>query len=236
MGERGSARQGESSQTAIAAPSSLLDHIRNTAINTVPPLIAYYGLRLCGVTEYLALVGAIVVATTQGLLAVVRKRRFEPLSAVVIVVAACSLTLAFTTKNPRVVQLMELVPITLLLWAVLASGLLRKPVSLKLVGAITPALAETALPLRGWTPQDIDDWRRLHSRLCVWLGLLCGLFPLVAIFWVFRLPVDVSQILIVTVGNAVLVLTVVGAVVLLRRFVGKRSGRPATSLDQSEQL
>lgn len=216
-----SARGNESSKPSIDAPSSLREHLKNTAVNVVPPLIAYYGLRLFGVTEYLALVGAIGVATVQGLLTVLRRRRFEPVTALVIVVAACSLTLAFTTKNPRMVQVMELIPISLLIWSLLASGLLRRPASLKVVGAIVPSLADEALPQRGWTQRDIEDWHRLHRRLCVWLGFLCGLFPLVAIVWIFSLSVDVSQGLIVSVGNTLLVLVILSAMALLRRFVNQ---------------
>ncbi len=125
---------------------------------------------------------------------------------------------------------MELVPIALFIWAFFASGLLRKPASLKLVDAIVPSLADGALPHRGWTRRDIDDWHRLHSRLCVRLGFLCGLFPFVAIFWIFRLSVDVSQILIVSVGNAVLILAIFSAVISLRRFVQQRGSIAAQPL------
>ncbi|WP_006247274.1 VC0807 family protein [Mycolicibacterium tusciae] len=231
MSAGGSNCDDESSDTSINAPTSLWDFLRNTAINIVPPLVAYYGLRLFGVTEYLALVGAIVVATVQGSLAALRKRKFEPLSGVVIVVAACSLTLAFTTKDPRAVQVMELAPASLLIWAFLASGLLRKPFSLKVVGAFVPRLAENALPQRGWTQQDIDGWHRLHIRLCVWLGILCGVFPFVAVFWIFRLSVDVSQILIITTGNAVIVLAILSSVAVLRRFVRQRGPIAAPHAD-----
>lgn len=218
------ARRGieESPRARIPAPNGLREHIKNTALNVIPPLVAYYGLRVFDVTEYLALVGAIVVATVQGSVVALRRRRFEPLSAVVIVVAACSLTLAFTTKNPRAVQVMEIVPISLLIWAFFASGLLRKPASLSVVNALVPSLADKALPQRGWTRRDIDDWHRLHNRLCIRLGFLCALFPFLAILWIFRLSVDVSQILIVTVGNAVLVLAIASAVVSVRRFVQQR--------------
>ncbi|MFI5508861.1 VC0807 family protein [Mycobacterium sp. NPDC051804] len=226
MLDRGSAEDGEFSRRNPAMPRSLGQHLTNTAINVVPPLLTYYGLRVFGVTEYLALVGAIAVATVQGLLMVVRRRRFEPINALVIVVAACSLTAAFTTKNPRVVQVIEITPISLLIWSFLASGLMRKPASLNIVAAIVPGLADKALPERGWTQRDIEDWHRLHRRLCIWLGFLCGLFPVVAIFWIFSLSVDVSQILIVTVGNAVLVLVIVSAIVMLRRFVQQRAVQP----------
>jgi hypothetical protein len=227
MLEHGAAEDGEFSKKGPAAPRSLREHLRNTAINVVPPLLTYYGLRLFDVTEYLALVGAILVATLQGLVSVVRRRRVEPINALVIVVAACSLTAAFTTKNPRVVQVIEIVPISLLIWVFFASGLVRRPASVKLVAAIVPGLADEALPDRGWTQRDIEDWHRLHRRLCTWLGFLCGLFPVVAIFWIFSLSVDVSQILIVAVGNAVLLLVILSAIVLLRRFVQQRSVSPA---------
>lgn len=212
----------QSSETSTNAPKSLREYVKTTVINTVPPVIAYYGLRLFDVEPYLALVGAIVVATAQGLLTMLRSRKFEPVNGLVILGAACSLTIAFTTRNARVVQVVELVPVSLLVWSLVASGMLRKPTSVKIAGAIAPSLADTALPQRGWTHQDIQDWHRLHTRLCVRLGLLCGLFPFVAIVWIFTLSVDVSQILIVSTGSAVLILTIASAIALLRRFIHQR--------------
>ncbi len=223
----------ESPDAGIDAPTSLRDYIKTTAINTVPPVIAYYGLRLFDVAPYLALVGAIVVATVQGLLTVVRKHRFEPLNGLVLVAAASSLTVAFTTKNPRLVQVVELVPVTLMVWSVAASGLLRKPVTVKIAGAILPGVADRALPERGWTQHDIHDWHRLHARLCARLGLLCGLFPFVAVGWIFSLSVDVSQILIVSIGPMVLILCIASAIALLRRFVVQRDRLAAERTERS---
>lgn len=220
-----SAGDDESSETSIDAPRSLREYIKDTVINTVPPLIGYYGLRLFDVVPYLALVGAIVVATAQGVLTMLRKRKFEPVNGLVIVGAACSLTIAFVTKNPRVVQVIELIPVSLFVWSLAASGMLRRPTSVKIAGAIVPGLAATALPERGWTQQDIEDWHGLHARLCAGLGLLCGLFPFVATVWIFTLSVDVSQILIVAIGPTLLVLAIASAITLLRRFVRHRDQR-----------
>ncbi|OBJ52416.1 VC0807 family protein [Mycobacterium sp. 1423905.2] len=216
------------------APKTLREYAITTLINTVPPVIAYYGLRVFGVVPYLALVGAIVVATLQGLYTVVRKRKFEPVNAAVLVCAACSLIVAFTTKNPRIVQVTELIPATFLVWSVVASGVVRKPTSKFIAGAIVPSLNEAALPQRGWTPQDIRDWHSLHSRLCVQLGLVCGMFPVAAVICIFTLPVDVSQILIVSVGPTLLVVCIATATALFRRFVretdqaaAERASQPA---------
>jgi hypothetical protein len=228
-------------QTGIDAPRSLNEYIKTTAINTIPPLVAYYALRAFGTTPYLALAGAIVTAVLQGLLNMVRKRKFEPANGLVILGAACSLTIAFTTKNPRIVQVIELVPATVIVWSCLVSGLLRKPTSKKIASVVSPNLADEALPKRGWTEQDIQDWHGLHTRLCLWLGLLCGVFPVAAVFLIFTLPVDISLILINTIGPALLVVSIVCAVVLLRRFVrqrdktaAERSVQPAE--DHREQL
>lgn len=216
------ALEDSSLEASIDTPKSLREYTKNTVINTVPPLIGYYGLRLFDVAPYLALVGAIVVATAQGLLTMVRKGKFEPVNGLVIVGAACSLTIAFVTKNPRIVQVIELIPVSLLVWSLAASGLLRRPTSVKIASAIVPGLAATALPQRGWTQQDIEDWHGLHARLCAGLGLLCGLFPLVATVWIFTLSVDVSQILIVAIGPTLLVLSIAAVIAVLRRFVQQR--------------
>lgn len=212
----------DSSDEGIEAPTSLREYVRTTAINTLPPLIAYYALRAFGVTPYLALAGAIITAVVQGILNMVIKRKFEPVNGVVIVAAACSLTVAFTTKNPRIVQVTELIPVSLIVWSLVVSALLRRPASKKFASAISPNLADGALPHRGWTEQDITDWHRLHTRICLWLGLLCGMFPALAIFLIFTLSVDVSQILIVAIGPTLLVVSIASAVTLLQQFVRRR--------------
>lgn len=222
MAQQAPLHDDESVETAIDAPRSLREYIKTTVINTVPPLVAYYVLRAFGLTPYLALAGAIVVAVLQGLLNIVRKRKFEPANGLVILGAAASLTIAFTTKNPRIVQVLELVPGTFLVLSCLVSGLLGKPTSKKFASVLAPTLADAALPQRGWTEQDIRDWHQLHTRLCVWLGLLCGAFPVLAVFLIFTLPVDVSLVIINSVGPALLILSVATAVVLLRRFVRQR--------------
>lgn len=203
-------------------PTSLREYVKTTAINTLPPLIAYYALRAFGVTPYLALAGAIVTAVVQGILNMAIKRKFEPVNGLVIVAAACSLTVAFTTKNPRIVQVTELIPVSMIVWSLVVSALLRRPASKKFASAIAPKLADGALPGRGWTEQDIADWHGLHTRICLWLGLLCGMFPALAIFLIFTLSVDVSQILIVAIGPTLLVVSIVSAVTLLQRFVTQR--------------
>lgn len=209
----------EAPNAGFDAPKSLREYAMTTVVNMVPPVLAYYGLRLFGVTPYLALVGAIVVATLQGLYTVVRKRKVEFLNVAVLVCAAVSLAVAFTTKNPRIVQVTELIPATFLVWSVVVSGVLRKPSSKVITGAIVPSLAEAALPQRGWSEREIRDWHSLHTRLCVQLGLVCGMFPIAAVACIFALPVDISQILIVTTGPILLVACIGTATTLLRRFV-----------------
>jgi hypothetical protein len=234
MAQQPPARDDQSVKAGMDAPRSLREYIKTTVINTLPPLVVYYAIRAFGVTPYLALAGAIIAAVGQGAIAMVRKRKFEPLNALVILAAAFSLTIAFTTKNPRVVQVTELIPVSLMVWSCTVSGLLRKPVSKQVTSVIAPKLADGALPERGWTPQDIQDWHKLHTRLCLWIGLFCGLFPALAVFLIFSFPVDVSQFLIASIGTADLILCIASAVALLRRFVrqrdqaaAQRSGQPA---------
>jgi hypothetical protein len=224
----------ESAEAAVAAPTTLREYVTNVAINTVPPLIAYYVLRAFGVVPYLALVGAIAVSSAQALLTMVRKRKFEPLNAVMILGSACSLTIALVTKNPRVVQAIELIPVSVFVWSLAVSGLLGKPASRKLTGAIVPGLADKALSLRGWSQQDIHDWHKLHTRLCVRLGLLCGLFPCVALVWIFTLPVDISQLLIVAIGPTLIVVCISAAVALLRRFVREHDQQAGERASRAE--
>ncbi|HOV57522.1 MAG TPA: hypothetical protein PLN91_06575, partial [Rhodanobacteraceae bacterium] len=47
------------SEAPTDTPRSLGEYIKTTAINTLPPVAAYYALRAFDVVPYLALVGAI---------------------------------------------------------------------------------------------------------------------------------------------------------------------------------
>lgn len=235
MPEQTPALDDASSEAFAVGPTTLREYITNTAINTVPPLIAYYAIRAFGVAPYLALVGAILVATAQGVVTMVRKRKFEPLNGVMILGSACSLTIAFATKNPRVVQAIELVPVSVFVWSLAVSGLLGKPASRKLTGALVPGLADQALAQRRWSDQDIHDWHKLHTRLCVRLGLLCGLFPFVALVWIFTLPVDISQLLIVAIGPTLIVGCLSAAVALLRKFVRQRDQQTSERVNRPAQ-
>ena len=58
----------QQADAGMDAPKSLREYIVNTAINTIPPLIAYYVLRVFDFEPYLALVGAIITAAVQGAL------------------------------------------------------------------------------------------------------------------------------------------------------------------------
>lgn len=208
--------------TETDTPRSLGEYIKTTAINTLPPVAAYYALRAFDVVPYLALVGAIVTAAVQGIATMVRKRKVEPANILVLVGSACSLTIALTTRNPRVVQSLELIPMSLLVWSFAISGLVRKPNSKKVAEVISPGLADSALPQRGWSDTDIADWHGLHIRLCLWLGLLCGVYPAFALYLIFHYPVDISQILIVATGPTLVVLCIVTAVTVIRKFIAHR--------------
>lgn len=52
------------------------------------------------------------------------------------------------------------------------------------------------------------------------------MFPVLAVFLIFTLSVDVSQLLIVAIGPTLLIVSVASAVTLLQRFV-RRSDRSA---------
>ena len=99
----------------------------------------------------------------------------------------------------------------------------------KVAGVISPALAEPVLPDRGWTEQSIQDWHRLHTQLCVGLGLLCGFYPVFALYMIFNYPVDLSQFVIVATGPTLVVLCIVFAVARIRRFVGQHDAAAATA-------
>ena len=206
-------------------PRSLREFVKTTVINAGPPLAVYYVLRLFGVVPYLALVGAVVAAVAQGAFAMARNRKFEPANALMLVAAASSLTVGLTTKNPRLIQLIELLPPALLVWSLVVSSLLRKPVTKSITGTIVPRLAEIALPERGWTEQDVQDWNKLHVRISFWSGLLSVGFQILAVTWIFTLEVDMSQALIAASGAATITALVANAIIRIRAFARERDER-----------
>ncbi|EFV14469.1 VC0807 family protein [Segniliparus rugosus] len=210
-------------------PRSLREFVKTTVINAGPPLVVYYVLRLFGFVPYLALVGAVVAAVAQGAFTMARNRKVEPSNALVLIAAACSLTVGLTTKNPRLIQLIELLPAALLVWSLVVSSLLRKPITKSITGTIVPRLAETALPERGWTEQDAQDWNKLHVRISLGSGLLSVGFQILAITWIFTLEVDMSQALIAACGAATIIALVANGIIRIRAFVKEHDERASAA-------
>ncbi|ADG97457.1 conserved hypothetical protein [Segniliparus rotundus DSM 44985] len=206
---------------------SLRAFIKTFLIGAAPAVLVYYALRGFGFVQYLALVGAIVVSLAQTLFSLLRSRKPDPVAAGVLLLAACALTVALTTKNPRATQMADTAPGVLFATAFLISSAIRRPLTKMAASMVSPSLAAEALPERGWAAQDTRDWTAMHMRLSAFCGVFGFCQTAFALTMIFTCEVDVSQAVIAVVGTATTILLLVHAVQRVRAFVKERDQRAA---------
>ncbi len=77
--------------------------LQTVAADVAPPLIAYYGLRAAGVSEYVALLSATVLSGLRVIYSVVRVRRLDPFAVYLLLTFGLSLVVGLSTTDPKLV-------------------------------------------------------------------------------------------------------------------------------------
>ncbi|MCV7016040.1 VC0807 family protein [Mycolicibacterium madagascariense] len=75
--------------------------LQTVLVDVAPPLVAYYGLRAAGASEYAALLTATVVSGIRVVYGVVRSRRLDPFAIYLLLTFGLSLIVGLSTTNPR---------------------------------------------------------------------------------------------------------------------------------------
>jgi hypothetical protein len=188
--------------------ASLRPVVGSIVLDVAPPLIAYYGLRTCGLSEYTALVSATLLAGAKVLHDAWRRQRLDVFAGYLMLTFGLSLAVAVATSDARLLLAGNALVNGLGGIVFLASCLTGKP----LTRVVVERLRTTEEPK---LPGEEQFEHRVHVRLsALWgTGLLASTAAHLAL--ILCLPVDVASGLgsaaSVTATVALLVLTIIVA-------------------------
>jgi hypothetical protein len=208
------------SEPARTASRSLRPVLQTVLLDVAPPLLAYYGLRAAGASEYAALVSATVLSGLRVLYGVVGSRRLDPFAAYLLLTFGLSLTVGLAITDPRLILIGNTLVNGIVGLIFLGSCVIGTPLT-QVVGArFRPA------------PDDTDaasapaGERRIHVLLSAMWGIGLLVEAVARLVVIAGLPVDVANGV-----NSAITLPVVGLLVLATIFVVRRSparAAPAT--------
>ncbi len=195
--------------------------LHTVLLDVAPPLIAYYGLRAVGTSEYVALLSATVVSGLRVSYGVVRTRRLDPFAVYLLLTFGLSMAVGLATTDPRLVLVGNTVVNGLGGLIFLGSCVIGTP--------LTQVVGERFRASRADADDDADDeaerrnLRGFHVRLsAMWgVGLLVEVAVRLAV--IARFPVDVANGV-----NSAITIPVIGLLVLATIVVGRRAAAAAT--------
>jgi hypothetical protein len=203
------------SEPAQTAQRSLRPVLQTVLPDVAPPLLAYYGLRAAGASEYAALLSATVLSGVRVVYGVVAARRLDPFAAYLLLTFGLSLAVGLATTDPRLI----------LIGNTLVNGI----GGLIFLGSCVIGTPLTQVVGARFRPAPDDEIagapagkRRIHILLsAMWgVGLLVEVVARLVV--IANLPVDVANGV-----NSAITLPVVGLLVLATIVVVRRSPVPA---------
>jgi uncharacterized membrane protein len=194
--------------------------LHTVLLDVAPPLIAYYGLRAAGASEYVALVSATVLSGMRVVYGVARARRLDPFAVYLLLVFGLSLAVGLATTDPRLILIGNTVVNGVGGLIFLGSCVVGTP--------LTQVVGER---FRG--PEAVDAaartrLRRVHVKLSAMWGIGLLLEVAVRLLVIAHFRVDVANGV-----NSAITIPVIGVLVLATIVIGRRAAPEAT--DTREQ-
>ena len=176
-----------------------------------PPLGAYYGLRAAGVSEYIALLTATVLAGIKVSIDAVRSRRLDPFAGYLMLNFGLSLAVGVATSDARMLMVGDTLVGGIGALIFLGSCVIGTPLTQVVAARVQ---TEQGPP----QPGEQEFKRRVHILLsAMWgVGLLLGMLVSLAI--IFTMSVDVGKGV-----NTVVSLALTGLLVLATVVVAKKA-------------
>ncbi|MCV7420138.1 hypothetical protein H7K45_06270 [Mycobacterium yunnanensis] len=204
------------SQPAPAQRRSMRPLFQTILLDVAPPLVAYYGLRAMGVSEYAALLSATVLSGVRVVYGVVKSRRLDPFAVYLLLTFGLSLAVGLATTNPKLILIGNTLVNGIGGLLFLGSCVVGTPLTQVVGERFRPA--DEAAP----TPEEARRRRRVHVLLSAMWGV--GLLIEVAIRLVVisRLSVDAANGV-----NSAITLPVIGLLVLATVVIGRRAAAAA---------
>jgi uncharacterized membrane protein len=186
--------------------------VQTVLLDVAPPLVAYYGLRAAGASEYVALLSATALSGVRVLYGVVKSRRLDPVAAYLLLTFGLSLAVGLATTDPKLVLVGNTFVNGIGGLIFLGSCVVGTPLT-QVVGERFRK-PEDPVP----NPDGAIRLRRVHVQLSAMWGV--GLLVEVAIRLVIiaNFSVDVANGL-----NSAITLPVVGLLVVATIVVGRRA-------------
>jgi hypothetical protein len=203
-------------EPASAQRRSMRPLFQTILLDVAPPLVAYYGLRALGVSEYVALLSATVLSGVRVVYGVVKSRRLDPFAVYLLLTFGLSLAVGLATTDPKLILIGNTLVNGIGGLLFLGSCVVGTPLTQVVGERFRPA--EEADP----TPAEGVRIRRVHVLLSAMWGV--GLLVEVAIRLVViaHLSVDAANGV-----NSAITLPVIGVLVLATVVVSRRAAAAA---------
>lgn len=186
--------------------------LRGMLLDIGPPLGAYYGLRAAGLSEYIALLTATVLAGIKVSYDAVKARRLDPFAGYLMLNFGLSLAVGLATSDARMLMVGDTLVGGIGALVFLGSCVVGKP--------LTQVVAERVAPDDPEPPEpgELTFKHRVHVLLsAIWgVGLLAGM--LISLGIIFSLSVDVGKGV-----NTVVSLALTGLLILVTIVVAKKA-------------
>ncbi|MED5814780.1 VC0807 family protein [Mycolicibacterium sp. 050232] len=191
---------------------SLRPVVQSILLDVAPPLIAYYGLRAAGVSEYVALLSATVLAGVKVCYDAIRARRLDPFAGYLMLNFGLSLAVGLATSDARMLMAGNTLVGGIGALLFLGSCVIGTPLTQIVAERVGAGTDDTP------GPREAAFVRRVHVSLsAMWgIGLLTGMLISLAI--IFSLPVDAANGL-----NTVVSLTLTALLMVATFVLGKRA-------------
>jgi uncharacterized membrane protein len=198
--------------------TSMRPVLQTVLLDVAPPLIAYYGLRAAGASEYVALLSATVLSGLRVVYGVVKSRSLDPFAAYLLLTFGLSLAVGLATTDPKLILVGNTFVNGLGGLIFLGSCFVGTPLT-QVVGQRFRK-PEDAAP----TIDEATRFRRTHILLSAMWGI--GLLVEVAIRLVViaNLSVDAANGV-----NSAITLPVIGLLVLVTIVIGRRAASAAAA-------
>jgi hypothetical protein len=160
--------------------------LRGILLDVAPPLIAYYGLRALGASEYVALLSATVLAGVKVSYDAIRARRLDPFAGYLMLNFGLSLAVGLATSNARMLMAGDTLVGGIGALIFLGSRVIGKP--------LTQVVSERM--------HHDDDERepgeeafvhRVHVQLSAMWGIALLVGMLISLAIIFSLSIDVAK-------------------------------------------
>jgi hypothetical protein len=176
--------------------------MRGVLLDIAPPLIAYYGLRATGTSEYVALLSATALSGSRVVYGAMRTRRIDPFACYLLLTFGLSLAVGLATTDPKL----------LLAGNTLVNGVggLVFLVSCVIGTPLTQVVAARARPTS-------EQHRQVHVLLSAMWGTGLLLEVAVRLIIISRLSVDAANGVTTAISLSTTGLLILATIVVVRR-------------------